>query len=76
MILLIDGKEMDSLSFPLNAALNSKSIAQMKDQLQENNDEIIDLSEEEPQYLIEGVPSRINFFNVIEKATKRKKLMD
>ena len=76
MILVIGGKEIDAMPLPFYTALNSPYITKVKELLSEKNEEIIDLSQEEPEYVIDGVPSRINFFEVIEKATAKKKVID
>lgn len=71
MILMIEGKEIDAISFPANMVLNAYSIAKVKGDLLDRNELIIDQSEEEPQYMIDGIPSRSSFFEFIGKESTK-----
>jgi vacuolar-type H+-ATPase subunit D/Vma8 len=63
LIMIVDGKPVDSVPLSNNELQSPGWMDQMKATLEEKNEDIIDLSRQEPQFFIDALPSRMNDFD-------------
>ena len=70
--MFLKGEEIDALPIPFYKPVSSGMITSLKQELEERNEDIIDLSGEEPQFAIDHVPSRLNFLVEMGKLNTKK----
>jgi hypothetical protein len=58
----LQGNEIDALSIHPQQPIKPSDLTFYKMKLEERNEDIIDLSEEEPQFALDHIPSRMNFW--------------
>jgi hypothetical protein len=60
LIMYVDGKPMDSIPVSIDELQSIGHFEMLKIKLEEKNEDIINLSQHEPQFFIDTLPSRMN----------------